>query len=284
VETVRPLIEDRGHDLTVSLPDEPLRVKADPTRLEQVLANLLNNAAKYADPGGKIWLSGVREGGEVVLRVQDAGVGIAPEMLPKIFDLFVQAERRLDRAQGGVGIGLTLAKKLAEMHGGQVEATSAGLGQGSEFTLRLPALADEQSHRAEKATGGADATELPPRRVLVVDDSPDAADTLAMMLQLVGQDARAAYDGPSALCLARDFRPALVFLDIGMPGMNGFDVAHRLPEEPGLGGTVLVAVTGWGQDEDRRRSAEAGFDHHLVKPVEPDDVQKVLADPKLAAR
>jgi PAS domain S-box-containing protein len=277
VEAVRPLIEDRRHELTVSLPAGPVRVEVDPTRLEQVLTNLLNNAAKYTDPGGQIWVSARREGGEVVLRVRDTGIGIAPEVLPRVFDLFVRAEPRPGPAPGGVGVGLTLAKKLVELHGGGIEAASAGPGRGSEFVVRLPALAGPGDGESVREARGADAATLPRRRILVVDDNRDAADTLALLLRLAGQDVRAAYDGPSALAEAARFGPAMVFLDIGMPGMDGYEVARRLRRDPALGGVVLVAVTGWGQEEDRRRSREAGFDNHLVKPVEPEAVQKLLA-------
>jgi len=284
VEAVRPVIEDRRHELTVSLPAGPLRVEADSTRLEQVLTNLLNNAAKYTDPGGHVGLTAEREGGEVVLRVKDTGIGIAPDMLPRIFDLFVQAERRLDRAQGGIGIGLTLVKKLVELHGGTVGAHSPGVGRGSEFVVRLPALGDHQEAERARAVGQEDAAELPRRRVLVVDDNRDAADSLAMLLQLAGQDVRAAYDGPSALAQAQEFRPELVFLDIGMPGMDGYQVVRRLRERPGPENMLLVAVTGWGQEEDRRRSQEAGFDGHMVKPAEPETLHQFIAHPKLARR
>jgi PAS domain S-box-containing protein len=277
-EAARPVIEERRHEVTVSLPAGPLRVEADPTRLEQVLTNLLNNAAKYTDPGGRIWLSAVRDGNAVVVRVRDTGIGIAPEMLPRIFDLFVQAERRLDRAQGGVGIGLTLVKKLVELHGGRIEAASAGPGRGSEFAVRLPALVDDREGGRALAPAPGAASPLPRRSVLVVDDNQDAADSLAILLRLAGQDVRSAYDGPAALAQARDFQPAVVFLDIGMPGMDGYEVARRLRQLPGLGGVLLVALTGWAQEEDRRRSTEAGFDHHLVKPVEPDALQTLLAD------
>jgi CheY-like chemotaxis protein len=197
-------------------------------------------------------------------------------MLPRIFDLFVQAERRLDHSQGGVGIGLTLVKKLVQLHGGRIEAHSPGLGQGSEFVVRLPAATE----RAEPAGGEMDGTEplrLPQRRVLVVDDNPDAADSLALLLRLAGQDVRTAYDGHRALLQAREFLPDLVLLDIGMPGMDGYEVARRLRSEARLQGARVVAVTGWGQEEDRRRSTEAGFDHHLVKPVDSMALERLLA-------
>ncbi|HEV3343318.1 MAG TPA: PAS domain-containing protein [Pirellulales bacterium] len=275
VEAIRPLVEARKHELTVSVPDEPAWVEADPTRLEQILNNLLNNAAKYTDPGGRIHLAVECEGGEVALRVGDTGVGIAPEMLPRIFDPFVQAERRLDRSHGGVGIGLTLVKKLVDLHGGSVVARSAGTGCGSEFIVRLPAV-PAPAERSEK-TVDEDTTRPLSRRVLVVDDNRDAADSLALHLRLAGQDARAAYDGPSALALTKEFDPDVIFLDIGMPGMDGYEVARRLRQDPESKGVVLVALTGWGQNADRQRSLEAGFDHHLVKPVDAKTLTDLLA-------
>jgi CheY-like chemotaxis protein len=204
-------------------------------------------------------------------------------MLSKIFDLFVQAERRLDRSQGGVGIGLTLVKKLVELHGGTVEAHSAGPGQGSEFVVRLPA-APEGATAARAGAGSvvAVSTPVPSRRVLVADDNVGAADSIALLLKLGGHEVRVAYDGPTALLIAQAFRPQVVILDIGMPGMDGYEVARRLREQPGLQPVLLVALTGWGQDEDKRRSKEAGFDYHLVKPTEPEAVKKLLADPKLS--
>jgi PAS domain S-box-containing protein len=274
VEAVRPLLDERGHRLRVALPPGPLWLEADPVRLEQILTNLLSNSAKYTDPGGHIELAAERAGGEVVLRVKDTGIGIAPEMLPRVFDLFVQAERRLDRSRGGVGIGLTLVKRLAELHGGSVSAFSAGPGRGSEFTVRLPGAAGGPAPSAAPEAAGAAA---PGRRVLVVDDNVDAADTLALLLRLAGHEVRVAYDGPSALGLAAEFRPQVVLLDLGMPVMDGYEVARRLRRQPGLGGVVLVALTGWGQEEERRLSRAAGIDHHLVKPIEPEKLHEVLA-------
>jgi PAS domain S-box-containing protein len=277
VEAIQPYVEERRHRLTVSLDPEPVCVLGDATRLEQVITNLLNNSVKYTDPGGTIQLSVTRENGRAILKVQDNGIGIAPDMLPKIFDLFVQAERRVNRAQGGVGIGLTLVRRLVELHGGAIEAHSKGLGQGSEFIVHLPALEDPILSEEPVILDGKLPNALPRLRVLVVDDNQDAADSLAMLLELIGQDVRAAYDGPTSLVQAEAFRPAMVFLDIGMPGMDGYEVARRMRSHHALGQVVLVALTGWGQDGDRRRSREAGFDRHLVKPVDPATLQEVLA-------
>jgi two-component system CheB/CheR fusion protein len=280
VDAVLPLIEQRSHELTVSLPTGAVHVQGDPTRLEQIVTNLLHNAAKYTDPGGHVWLGADREGAEAVIRVRDTGVGIAPEMLPRIFDLFVQAERRLDRAVGGVGIGLTLVRRLVELHGGTVAASSPGPGRGSEFVVRLPALP-----AGREGEGGP--TKAPPRpakqghpacrRLLVVDDNVDAADSLALLFKMGGREVRVAYDGPTALILARGFRPQVVLLDIGMPGMDGYEVARQLRRQAGTEGVVLIALTGWGREEDRRRSREAGFDHHVVKPVEPRVLEELIA-------
>jgi PAS domain S-box-containing protein len=301
-ESVRPFCEERRQELQVIRPERPLRVAADRTRLEQVLTNLLNNAAKYTDPGGRIRLSAEREGAHAVIRVQDTGIGIAPAMLPRIFGLFVQGERRLTRSAGGVGIGLSLVKQLVELHGGSVEAFSPGPGQGSEFVVRLPASSPDgrigpggASARlplrgAAGFAGGGGAAEprsgdtaggpVPGLRVLVVDDNADAADGLAAALKLKGHEARAVYDGPSALALAEAFRPQAVLLDLGLPGMDGHEVARRLREKPELKGAWVAAVTGWGQPEDRQRSKELGFDRHLVKPVKPSALARLLAELK----
>jgi PAS domain S-box-containing protein len=284
VETCQALIEARRHQLTVSLPEAPVRLSGDPTRLEQVLTNLLNNAAKYTEEGGRIWLTAVREGSEAVLRVKDTGIGMDPKMLPKVFDLFVQAERRSDRSQGGLGIGLTLVRRLVEMHGGSVQALSPGLRQGSEFLVRLPVLVDQPPGNGVGAAP--DGTELPapaPRRILVVDDNADSAESLATLLRLAGHEVRVAYGGREALEIAQAVKPQVVLLDLGMPGMDGYEVARHLRQQPGMGGALLVAVTGWGQEEDRRRSKTAGFDQHLVKPVEPAALQDVLAHAQAAA-
>jgi PAS domain S-box-containing protein len=282
---IRPLIEENRQELSIALPAEPVRLEADPTRLEQILWNLLNNAAKYTDPGGRIELIVERDGETVALRVRDNGIGIAPEMLPRVFDMFVQAERRLDRSQGGLGIGLSLVRNLVEMHGGSVTASSAGLGQGSEFVIRLPVL-DALRPRAASAVpptpapaASADSGRSPGFRILVVDDNEDSADSLAKLLRRVlGQRVEVAYDGTTALERALAFRPDLVFLDIGLPGMDGYEVARRLRQSPENGTPFLVALTGWGQEEDRRRSREAGIDRHLVKPVDPDMIGGILTE------
>ncbi len=277
VEALRPLAEERRHELTVCLPPEPVWVFADPTRLEQVLSNLLHNSVKYTDPGGHIRLTVQREAGEVVIRVLDDGIGIAADLLPRVFDIFVQAERRLDRSQGGMGIGLTLVRRLVELHGGTVGAHSRGSSQGSEFVVRLPVQAPEGAAPPDGAEEHpAPAAAVPSRRVLVVDDNEDAAESLAVLLRLEGQEVRVAFNGPEALELAAVFRPEVVFLDIGMPGMDGYEVARRLRALPQLGEVVLVAQTGWGQEEDRRRSREAGFDQHLVKPTDPAALRSLL--------
>jgi signal transduction histidine kinase/DNA-binding response OmpR family regulator len=268
VETSRPLIDARKHELNVVLPREPVRVQGDPVRLAQVLGNLLNNAAKYTEEGGRIWLSAERQDGDVVLRVRDTGLGIPPEMLSSIFDLFTQAERSLDRSQGGLGIGLTLVRRLVEMHAGRVEAFSAGANQGSEFVVRLPAL-DEAAPSARPTNGATKGlVQGPSCRVLVVDDNTDAADSLAMLLRLAGHEVEVAHDGPTALAVAEEQKPDMLLLDIGLPGMDGYEVARRLRARVDLKPALLVALTGYGQEEDLRRSREAGFDRHLIKPAD----------------
>jgi PAS domain S-box-containing protein len=285
VETCQPLVEARRHQLTVSLPEASVRLEGDSTRLEQILTNLLNNAVKFTEEGGHIWLTAVREGAEIVLRVRDTGIGIAPEMLPRIFDLFVQAERRTDRSQGGLGIGLTLVRRLVEMHGGTVQASSPGLRKGSEFIVRLPVLAEVPRDNGVGMPGEAEPAPafLSPSRILVVDDNADSAESLATLLRLGGHEVRVAYGGREALEIAQAEQPQIVLLDLGMPGMDGYEVARRLRQQPGMERVFLVAVTGWGQEEDRCRSSTAGFDQHLVKPVEPAALQKVLAHSKVTA-
>jgi CheY-like chemotaxis protein/two-component sensor histidine kinase len=277
VETSLPLIQQRRHRLTVSITPAPVRLIGDATRLSQVFSNLLNNAAKYTEAGGNIWLNASREGDQAVVRVRDSGVGIPADELPRVFELFSQADRSLDRAQGGLGIGLTLVRNLIEMHGGTVQATSDGLGKGSEFTVLLPALPAElrdvevQKQPKQHATNGAGL------RVLVVDDNLDSAETLALLLTFAGHDVRTAHEGETALQEAGSFHPQVVVLDIGLPKMNGYEVARRLRQQPEMSKACLIALTGYGQDEDRQRSKEAGFDHHLVKPVDPDKLQSLIS-------
>jgi len=280
VETVQPLIDAQRHDLSVRLPAESLSLDADPVPLTQVVGNLLTNAAKYTEPNGRIRLSAARVGDEAVLRVRDDGIGIAPDVLPRVFELFVQVDHSATRSQGGLGIGLTLVKNLVEMHGGTVAARSEGLGMGSEFVVRLPLAA-----RAVPAGGAPDPGDVAgptghaSHRLLVVDDNRDAADSLAVFLRFQGHEVRVAHGGAAAaaLELAGGYAPDAIFLDTGMPGMDGYEVARRMRQLPGLTNVVLTALTGWGQPEDRRRTADAGFDHHLVKPPEPKAVDAVLA-------
>jgi PAS domain S-box-containing protein len=276
VETSQPTIAAGGHHLELTLPAAPLFIDADPTRLAQVLLNLLNNAAKYSDSGGRIELSAAAEGEQAVIRVRDNGIGIPRPMLRNIFELFSQVERGEQHSQGGLGIGLTLVKRLVEMHGGQVEAHSEGPGQGSEFVLRLPLRNSAGSGEASPSPAPAgQAGRL--RKVLVVDDNRDAATSLAFLLNAIGHEARTAHDGSQALVEAEHFLPDVVVLDIGMPGLNGYEVARRLRAMPALRGLSLIALTGWGQEQDRRRSREAGFDHHLVKPADLGELKRLVA-------
>jgi len=275
VESARPLIEHHGHELTVSLSPEPIWLDADAARLEQVIVNLLTNAAKYTADGGRIGLTVEQRGDECVLRVKDTGVGIAPELLPKVFDLFTQAERSLDRSQGGLGIGLALVQRLVELHRGRVEAMSV-LGQGSEFVVRLPVVVSPAPKSASTRTK-ATAPTGPSLRVLVVDDNVDAAQSLGDLLKAYGHDVRTAHTGPNAVAAASDFNPDVVLLDIGLPELNGYEVARRIRQQPTPKKAVLVAMTGYGQESDRQKSQEAGFDHHLVKPADFGKVQEILA-------
>jgi signal transduction histidine kinase/CheY-like chemotaxis protein len=304
VETSRPTIEAHRHRLSIALPPEPVYVEADSVRMAQVLSNLLNNAAKYTPAGGQIRLAVAVEKSEAVFRVRDNGIGIAPEMLSRIFDLFAQVDHSLDRSQGGLGLGLTLVRSLVEMHGGSVQARSEGLGRGSEFIVCLPVLTEARPKAEPKpvtnapapasasAPGAAAApnpssaskevTTAPTataHRVLVVDDNTLSAQSMALILKLEGYEVQIAYDGESALQAVRSFRPEAVLMDIGLPGIDGHEVAWRLRQAPNLGSGIrlLVAVTGFADAEARHRSHEAGFDHHLVKPVDPEDVLALLA-------
>ena len=277
VEASMPFIENHAHQLTVALPNEPLVVDGDLVRLAQVFANLLNNAAKYTQNGGRITLSARREGAMLVASVRDTGIGIPTEMLSRVFDMFAQVDSVLRRSQDGLGIGLNLVRSLVAMHGGSVEAHSDGLGQGSEFIVRLP-LVEHLSLDTMCSVPRADVKGVVPRalRILVVDDNEDSADTLGMVLNRLGADVKIAYDGQSALEALRTYRPSVVILDLGMPGLDGHEVAHRVRQDPEFCDLPLIALTGWGQEENRRRTREAGFDHHLVKPVDLEVLQALL--------
>lgn len=274
IELTRPFIEEKKHDITITLPAEELMVVGDPARLAQVFGNLLNNAAKYTEEHGRIALIAERRAEQAIIQVRDSGIGIAPDLLPRVFDLFTQADGTLERAQGGLGIGLALVRSLVALHGGSVEAHSAGQGQGSEFVVRLPVL--KRSARW-KPPEEPDLRKLRPRRVLIVDDNADAADSMAMLLGLDQHEVRVVYDGNTALDAAREFEPEVLLLDIGLPGIDGYAVARQLRAAVESKATLVIAVTGYGQSEDRERSKAAGFDHHLVKPVDPEALRRLLA-------
>ena len=279
LETTRPLIEQRRHTLTVTILPPPIWLDADPARLEQVLVNLLTNAAKYTEEGGQIHLTVQMEGGECVLRVRDNGVGISPTLLPRIFELFTQADRSLARSEGGLGIGLALVQRLTELHGGTVEVQSV-LGHGSEFIVRLPLPSDEKRASNGEVDGvlaPPHAPLPPPLRVLVVDDNVDTVLSFAMLLQASGHEVRTAHDGLTAVQTALDDRPDVMLLDIGLPGLNGYEVAKRVRQHPQLREVVLVALTGYGQDSDRATSMQAGFNHHMVKPASFEQIKQILA-------
>ena len=281
LETSRPVIDAARHELAVSVPAEPIQVDGDRTRLAQVVSNLLANSAKYTPEGGRIWLSVSRDDRQALIRVRDTGIGIPAEMLPLIFDMFTQVDGNLVRSQGGLGIGLALVRSLVEMHGGTVEAKSDGPGKGSEFVIRLPLVSDERKQQDNDGANSARSmtgTASPEFRILVVDDNKDAAESLAKLLKILGNEVRVAHDGPSALEEATAFRPNAVLLDIGLPGMSGHDVARRMRQMAEVKDAVLIAQTGWGQDEDRRQSEEAGFDAHLVKPVDPGELRRLLTE------
>jgi PAS domain S-box-containing protein len=271
LDVCRPLIEQRQHKMRTATSAEPLWVFGDPVRLEQVLVNLVNNAAKYTDVGGQLSVIAEAAGGSVVIRVRDNGIGIAPELLPQVFELFTQADRSLDRAQGGLGIGLALVKRLVEMHGGAVEATSS-VGIGTEMLVRIPSAAQpsgRQSHEPRRVTSDR-------HRILVVDDNGDAADSMAMLLEALGHEVLVANDGSTAIERAKAFKPSIAVLDIGMPGMSGYEIAARLRASPEFTGLTLVAFSGYGQSTDRRTAKDAGFDHHLVKPATVEQIEEIL--------
>lgn len=279
VESVRPVIERNEHDLHVSLPWKPVSLTGDPTRLLQVLTNLLGNAAKYTPAGGRIELAATTDhaAGRLTISVKDTGVGIEPELLPKVFDLFMQEDRSLSRAGGGLGIGLTLVKNLVELHGGAVSAASGGPGKGSEFRVVLPFRPASAAEKPKPAAKPATASAPSALRVVVIDDNTDAADTTAMLLEAWGHTVATAYDGPSGVEVVRRERPDVVLMDIGLPGLNGYEVAAKLKAD-GIAPRLMVAVTGYGHEADRQRAEWAGFHRHLVKPAKPDDIARILAD------
>ena len=271
----RPLFTEFRHRLTVSLPSAAIPLEADPTRLAQVLINLLSNAAKFTAPGGRIAISTRVEDGEVIVSVRDNGVGIPPDELPRIFELFTRFDRGLDPPHTGLGVGLALSRNLVELHGGRIEARSDGLGRGSEFVVRLPIAASSVAEAPAGATIGATA-EAVARRVVVVDDNRDVADSFVMLLEALGADVRVAYGGRAALTIVAEFKPEMVFLDLSMPEMDGYETARRLRQLPDGRGVELLAVTGWSQEKDRLRALEAGFDGHLTKPVEFGVLKEIL--------
>lgn len=277
-ETARPLYAKRGRELTVTLPAQPIYLNADPTRLAQIIDNLLNNAAKFTDEDGHVWLTAKRDRDEAVLRVRDDGIGITADACARIFEMFAQVDTSLERSQSSLGLGLTLVKSLVELHGGAVETCSGGLGQGTEFILRLPALAETPKPAPPPETTSAGEKEIVTgRRILVVDDYRDSADMLAMILKFADNEVRTAYDGLECLAAAESFRPEVVLLDIGMPKLNGYDTCRRIRQQSWGKRMLLITLTGWGQEEDKRRTAEAGFDTHVVKPVDPVVLTKLLA-------
>jgi CheY-like chemotaxis protein len=275
IEATHPLAAASKHTLEVRLSAEPLSVDGDLTRLSQAVLNLLTNAIKYTPAGGRIEVDVAREGDSAVVRVKDSGIGISAELIPSIFDLFVQGERSLDRSEGGLGIGLTLVKRLVSLHGGTVSAHSDGPGRGSEFAIRLPVLAQSAMPR-EYETAGTIAPSHRRSRIMVVDDNRDSADTLAALLDAWGHEVRTFYDGLAALAATGEFHPNVVLLDIGLPKMNGYEVAAQLRKMEHGRSMILVAFTGYGQDEDRRRVRDAGFDYHLVKPLEAAELERIL--------
>jgi signal transduction histidine kinase len=275
VETARPTIDGKRHLLSVEIPREPVRFTADPLRVAQVLSNLLTNAAKYTDPEGQIRLTATCEADDVIIRVADTGIGISAAALPRVFNMFSQVHSTTDRSEGGLGIGLALAQGLIELHGGKIEAGSAGLGCGSEFTVRLPRTA-----LVEAPQGLSSSADFAPailsRRILIADDNRDSAETLAALLRLDGHEVTTVHDGPVALSAFGEFKPEVALLDIGMPGLTGYEVARKMRQSASGAALTLIAITGWGQDVDKQRAHAAGFDHHLTKPVDPHRLADLL--------
>jgi CheY-like chemotaxis protein len=279
IETVQPMLTEKQHELVVDIGDQSWKVRGDLTRLTQVVGNVLGNAAKYTDAGGRIALIAQCDETHVEICSRDNGIGIPPDLLPSVFGLFTQLERATDRTQGGLGIGLALVRKLVEMHDGTVSAKSDGLGQGSEFIIRLPRLIEKPMSDAfdPKTLSDSPQTERTGRRILIADDNQDALESLATLLEINGHEVHTASDGALAVEVAAKIRPEVALLDIGMPKMDGYEVARRIRAEAWGKSTVLVALTGWGQDEDRRRTREAGFDSHLVKPLDLDALSEFLS-------
>jgi CheY-like chemotaxis protein/two-component sensor histidine kinase len=274
IEAARPRLDGKNHHLSVILPAEAISLEADPLRLAQILSNLLINAAKYSNPGSHIEVQAAQQGDKLSISVKDNGLGLAPESIRGIFEMFSQIEQVEGRSEGGLGIGLALVKGLAELHGGAVEARSAGLGRGSEFIVWLPVSAHQSL--SPRVTGPAPVSPER-RRVLIADDNRDAAESLLLLLELSGHDVRVAHLGQTALLLAQTFCPNVAILDIGMPDLSGYEVARTLRQQPWAKDLQLIALTGWGQDDDRRRALVAGFDHHLTKPIDPDQLESLIA-------
>jgi CheY-like chemotaxis protein/two-component sensor histidine kinase len=277
IETSMPLLDAAGHQLAISVPTEPILLQADPLRLAQVVANLLNNAAKYTPHGGQVWINGRQEGQLAVVSVRDNGLGIAPDMLSKVFNMFAQGEQTLDRAHGGLGIGLTLAKNLVQLHDGKIEAFSAGLGKGSEFVVRLPLAQAAPLSPVQVTPALGDKAATPPRRIMIVDDTRDSVFVLGKLLEKLGHRVSINHDAATALQNARRERPDMIISDIAMPKMDGYEFARRVRQEPDLVGVVLVALSGYGQESHRKRAKEAGFNYHLIKPISLEDLEKVIS-------
>ena len=284
VEAARPLVDAQGHELTVSLPSEPIALYADPIRLAQVFGNLLDNAAKYSPRGSRIWLDAARDGAVVTVTVRDTGIGIPPSNLSRIFEMFAQIESPLARSHGGLGIGLALVRGLVELHGGSVEVASNGVGSGSTFTVHLPCVSADGDHSKPADDTGHVRSQATICRVLVVDDNRDAADSLTQLLRRLGHEVGTEYDGPAAVLAAATMRPSVVLLDIGLPKMNGYEVAEEIRSQPWGREIVLMALTGWGQSTDKHRAVAAGFDHHLTKPVDPALLTKLLTEVQTVTR
>ncbi|MFA7388185.1 MAG: ATP-binding protein, partial [Thiohalobacteraceae bacterium] len=276
VDTVRTMMSSLDHELIQDIPDEPIYLDGDATRLAQIFSNLLNNAAKYTDAGQPIRLCVAREDSDVVIRVVDSGIGLAADTIPEIFEAFAQVDRSLERSHSGLGVGLALAKRLVELHGGSIEAHSPGVGQGSEFIVRLPVQAVDAAATETRTPGDAGSAGAARYRILLADDNVDFATSMAMLLQAVGHEVRVAHDGAEAVTIAEVFRPQFAFLDIGLPLMNGYDLARCLRNLPATADTRLIAVTGWGQERDRQLAREAGFEYHLVKPVAFPQIEEIL--------